>query len=181
MFSVNKQVFIVLLSFSNSLATKCVPLNNEPCMIRPFLVDLNLVELKYYPTMINLDKCSGSCNSADDLSIKICVSSKTKDVNVKVFNMITSKTEAKTMLKHISCDCKCKFNSTTCYSNKKWNNETCKCECKSYCTCKKDYSWNPSPCIFENDKYLKSIVDDSKIVCDEIICWILYQQKWQTL
>ena len=75
MFSVNKQMFIVLLSFSNSLATKCVPLNNEPCMIRPFLVDLNLVELKYYPLMINLDKCSGSCNSVDDLSVKICVSS----------------------------------------------------------------------------------------------------------
>ena len=24
------------------------------------------------------------------------------------------------MTKHIFCDCKCKFNSTTCNSNKKW-------------------------------------------------------------
>ena len=23
---------------------------------------------------------------------------------------------------------------------------TCKCECKNYHTCKKDYSWNPSAC-----------------------------------
>ena len=37
MASLIKQVFIALLSFSNSLATKCVPLNNEPCMIRRFL------------------------------------------------------------------------------------------------------------------------------------------------
>ena len=37
---------IGLLSFSEFLATKCVSLNNEPCMIRPFLIDLNPVELK---------------------------------------------------------------------------------------------------------------------------------------
>ena len=29
-----------------------------------------------------------------------------------LFNMITNKNEAKTMKKNISCDCKCKFNST---------------------------------------------------------------------
>ena len=41
MFSILKQVFIVLLSFSSSLATKCVSLNDEPCMFRPTLIDLN--------------------------------------------------------------------------------------------------------------------------------------------
>ena len=49
--------------------------------------------------MIILDKYSGSCNSVDDLSTKICILSKTKDINVKVFNMITNQNEAKTMLK----------------------------------------------------------------------------------
>ena len=33
--------------------------------------------------------------------------------------MITNKYEAKTMAKHISCNCKCKFNSTSLNSNKK--------------------------------------------------------------
>ena len=73
------------------------------------------------------------------------------------------------MTKHISYDCKSKFNSTTCSSNQKWNNETCQYECKNYRTCKKDYSWNPSTCICKNSKYLKSIADDSVIACDEII------------
>ena len=45
MFSLIKQVFIVLSSFSESLATKCVSLNNKPCVIRPILIDLNPVEL----------------------------------------------------------------------------------------------------------------------------------------
>ena len=46
--------------------------------------------------------------------------------------MIANENEAKVMTKHIPCDCKCKFNSTTCNSNQKWNNRTCQCECKNY-------------------------------------------------
>ena len=47
-----------------------------------------------------------------------------KDINIKVFNIVTNKNEAKTMTKHISCDSRCLFNNTTCDSNQKWNNET---------------------------------------------------------
>ena len=90
-------------------------------------------------------------------------------MNVKVFNMITNKNEAKAMAKHISCDCKCICNSRTCNSNQKWNNETCHCECKSYRTYEKYYRQNPSTCICENSKYLKSIADTSVLACDEII------------
>ena len=94
--------------------------------------------------------------------------------------MITNKNEAKTMTKHVPCDCKCKFNSTTCNSNQKWNNKTCQCEGKIYQTCKKDYSWNPSTCVCENDKYLKSIPDTSVIKCDEIISVIGFVSRKMT-
>ena len=137
MFELIKQVFIAWLSFSRSLATKCVSFNNKPVIIRPTLIDLNSVELNYYPFMIRLQKCSGSCNAADDLSTKICVPIKTKDVKVKVFNTTTRTNEAKTLIKHISCDCKFKFDSTPCNSNQKWNNKTCQYECKNDCTCKR--------------------------------------------
>ena len=33
----------------------------------------------------------------------------------------------------------------------------------------KDYSWNPSTCICENSKYLKSIVVTSVTECDKIV------------
>ena len=36
------------------------------------------------------------------------------------------------------------FDSTTCDSNEKWNNDKFQYECKNYHTCKKDCSWNPS-------------------------------------
>ena len=70
-------MFIVLLDFSESLArvakvavqTKYVSLNDEPCIITPTLIDLNLAELKYHAFAISLDKCNESRNV---LSPKIC-------------------------------------------------------------------------------------------------------------
>ena len=157
------------MNFSGVLTIECVSLTNELCMIRPAFIDLNPVELNCYPFMISLDNCSGSCNSVDDLSTKICVLSETRDMNIEVFNMITNENEAKTMAKNISCDCKCNLNSTTFNSNQKWNNKKCQCECKKYRSCKNDYSWNPSTCICGKSKRWKRIVDDSVIAYDEII------------
>ena len=85
-------MLVILLSFSESLATKCLSLNDESCMVRYTLIDLNSVELKYYLFMTRLDKCNETCNV---LSPKKCVPKKTKDINVKVFNMIINKNEAK--------------------------------------------------------------------------------------
>ena len=81
--------------------------------------------------MISLDKCNISCSAIDDISTKIYVSSGTKDVNIKVFNMITRINEAKTLVKHISFDYKCKFENTARNSDQKWNNETCQYECNN--------------------------------------------------
>ena len=66
-------------SFSRSLTTKYVSLNNERCMIRLSLNDLNPAEFNFYPFMVILGKFSGSCNAVYDLSIKAFVQSKTKD------------------------------------------------------------------------------------------------------
>ena len=70
-------------------------------MIRPIHIDLNPIEPKYYQFMISLDKCSRSCNV---LSPKVCVPKKTKNINVKGFNIITNKNETEITAKHISCD-----------------------------------------------------------------------------
>ena len=166
MFSLIKQVFILLLSFSSSLVrvadrTKCLSLNDDPCMLRPTLIDFNPVERKHYPFMISLDSCNVMETAISYL--QKCLFQKKQDTNIKVFNMITNKNEAKTMTKRISCDCTCKFNSTKYNSNPNWNNEISQFECQNNCTS------NPSTCICENRKYLKSIADTSVIAYDEII------------
>ena len=43
------------------------------------------------------------------------------------------------------------------------------CECKKHHICERDYIWNPAICIYENGKYIASIIDNSVITCDEII------------
>ena len=88
-------LIIVLLSFISSLARdqrKCLFLNDEPCLVRPTLLDMNLNELKYYPFMISLIKCTGNCNV---LSPKICVPKETKNIYIKAFNVILTKMKLK--------------------------------------------------------------------------------------
>ena len=135
-------------------------LNDEPYIFRPTLIDLNPVDLKYYPFMISSDKSTGICNV---LSRKICVPKETKDINVKAFNITTNKNEAKTMRKNISCDCKCKFSSTAYNSIQKWNNKHVSGNVQKW------FSWDLRISICELNKYLKSIGDTSVIECDELV------------
>ena len=47
--------------------------------------------------------------------------------------------------------------------NKKWKNDKCRCECKKYIICEKDYIGNPPTYYCKNGKYLANIMDNSVI------------------
>ena len=79
--------------------------------------------LYYYPFMIKLDRCNGSCNTLDDPSKKICNPNKVEHFNLHVFNKITRINESKALTKHISCEYKCKYDGKKCNLNQKWNNK----------------------------------------------------------
>ena len=49
----------------------------------------------FYSFAVNLDRFVGSCNAFSDLSNKICVPNKTKDLNLNVFNTRTGINELK--------------------------------------------------------------------------------------
>ena len=59
------------------------------------------IELHYYPFAVNLDRWVGSCNTLNDLSNKVCVPTKTEDLNLSVFNKITGINESEILAKHI--------------------------------------------------------------------------------
>ena len=117
-----KKTFIVLLiSIVNaSNHTKCVSLSNQKRMIQPTLINLHpneySQEFHYYPFAVKLDRCVGYGNALNDLSNNVCVPNKT-DLNLSVFSMITVINESKTLTKHISCKCKCKFDGRKCNSD----------------------------------------------------------------
>ena len=105
-------MFIILLACiaNASNHTKCVSLSNQKCDIQTTLINLHTdeynQELHYYPFAVKLDKCAGNCNTLNGLSTRVCVPSKTEDLNINVFNMITGKNESKILTKDISCKCK---------------------------------------------------------------------------
>ena len=55
---------------------------------------------------------------------------KIKNLNLGIYKMIAGIHESKTLAKHISCECKCKFDSRKCNLTQKWNNDKCRWECK---------------------------------------------------
>ena len=79
-------------------------------MTQPTLINLHhneyIQRLRYYPFAVNLNRC----NALSDPSNSVCVPNKTKGLDLSVFNMVTGVNESKTSTKHISCECKCKFN-----------------------------------------------------------------------
>ena len=77
--------------------------------------------------------------------------------------------KSKILTKHISCECKYKFDGRKCNSNQKWNKDKRQCECKNHHICEKDYIWNPATCSCKNGKYLARIINDSVIACDKIM------------
>ena len=109
-------------------------------MTQPTLINLHPNEYsqefeyyEYYPFAVKLDGYVGSCNTLIDLPNQLCVPNKTDDLNLSVFTMITEINESKALTKHISCECKCRFNRPKCSSDQWWNDDNC--ECKKHHVC----------------------------------------------
>ena len=69
-------MFIVLSSsiVNASNHTKSVSLRNQKCMIQPTVINLYpnkySQECHYYPFLVKLDRCTGSCNIFNNFLIK---------------------------------------------------------------------------------------------------------------
>ena len=129
MFGTIKKMFTVLLSntVNGSNHTKCMPLGNQKCMTQHTLIKLcpneYSQEFHYYPFAVKLDRCVGSCNMT--YLIKCVFQIKKKYLNLSVLNMITGTNESKTLTKHLSCKCKCRFDGKKCGSDQWWDNNKC--------------------------------------------------------
>ena len=91
MFGLIKKIFIELLTdlVNGYSRTKWELLSNQKCMIQPTVINLRSHEFHYYPFAVKYNRCVGSSNTLNDLSNKACVSNKTEDLNLSMFNMIT--------------------------------------------------------------------------------------------
>ena len=131
----------------NSL--ECISVNNQECKARPKIIDVNNNEPVFYPCSIKVNKYSGSCSNINDPYAQLCVPDFIKNVNVKVFNLMSRINETRQII----------WNETSkavCNSRQIWNKDKCRCECKeeliNKMMCDKGYIWNPSNCACECDK-----------------------------
>ena len=64
-------------------------MNNQECRTRTKTIDINNNEPLFYHFNININKCSGSCNNINHPYAKLCIPDVVKNINVKVFNLIS--------------------------------------------------------------------------------------------
>ena len=86
-------VFLSTLTSINLLS--CISMNNQECKVRPQIVNVNSDEPVFYPFSIKTSKCSGSCNNINDPYAKMCVPDVVKNLNVKVFNLMSRTNETR--------------------------------------------------------------------------------------
>ena len=85
---------LAILSSSVTGALSATPLNfislkNEECKVRPRITDINSNNPMFYPFSIKVNKCNGNCNNINDPYAKICPPDTVKDLNVRVFNLMS--------------------------------------------------------------------------------------------
>ena len=116
---------ISLFSILKVRSLECVSFVNQKCMPRPKILDVNegVGEALFYPYNVQVNKCSGSCNTLDNPIEKLCVPNVIKGLNMKFLN------ETRNVLWHESCKCVCKLNSSVCNNKQIWNSNTCRCDC----------------------------------------------------
>ena len=181
MFGFVKKVFFVGLTILSSCTSvnslSCISMNNQECKTRPQVVNVNGNEPVFFPFSIKTSKCSGSCNNINHAYAMICVPDVVKNLNVKVFNLMSKTNETIHVEWHETCKCECKFGDNICNNKQCWNNDKCRCECKELIdkgVCDNGFIWNPSNCEYkcvktcdvseyldyENCKCRKKLVDE---------------------
>ena len=124
-------------------------MNNQECKTRPQVVNVTGDEPVFFPFSIKASKCSGSCDNINYPYAKSCVPDVTKNLNVKVFNLMPRTNKTRHLEWHETCKYECKFGANNCNNKQRWNKDKCRCECKEWIDkgmCDKGFIWNPSNC-----------------------------------
>ena len=121
MFGSINEVFVVAMTFSyfnlsNANSLECVSINNQECKVRSETINVNTIEPLFYPYNITINKCKSSWNTINNPYAKLCVPDTIKNINIKVFNLMSKTNETRHIEWHKTC--KCKLGASVC-NNKK--------------------------------------------------------------
>ena len=96
---------------------RCISTTNQEFKERPEIVNVNSDEPVFNPFNIKASEYSGICNNINDPFAKICVPGVIKNINVKVFNLMSRTNETRHIKWHETCKCKCRLDASV-FNNK---------------------------------------------------------------
>ena len=80
-------------------------MNNQECKTRTKIININSNEPVFYPFSIKINKCSGSCNNINDPYVRLCLPDVVKNIDLKVFNLMSWSHQTKQIKWYESCKC----------------------------------------------------------------------------
>ena len=80
-------------------------MNNQQCKVRPQIVNVNSKESIFFPISIKTNICNGSCKNINNPHPKLCISDIVKNLNVKVFNLMSRTNKRRCIKWHETCKC----------------------------------------------------------------------------
>ena len=109
---------------------ECVSMNNQECRVRLEIVNVNTNEPLFSPFSIKTSKCSGNCNNINDFYAKLCVLDVVKNLNIKVFNLMSRPNETRHIKWHKTCKYKCRLDASACNNKQRCNEDKYMWKCK---------------------------------------------------
>ena len=89
-------------------------MSNEESTIRPQIININ------YPYSVEINKYSGSYNNNNDPYAKLCVPDVVKNMNAKVFNLISKINKTRHIKWNETCKCICRLDASICNNKQRW-------------------------------------------------------------
>ena len=89
-FRLIKKVFFLGLTILSNISRK-----NRESKVRPEIININSNNPMFYLFSIKVNKCNGNCNNINYPYARICVPDIVKNLNVKVFNLMSRTNETR--------------------------------------------------------------------------------------
>ena len=84
-------------------------MNNQECKAKPNIIDVNNNGPVFYLYSFKVNKCSGICSNINNPYAKLCVPDIIKNINVKVFNLMSRINERRQIIWHKTCKHVCRL------------------------------------------------------------------------
>ena len=90
-------------------------MSDQEYKVGPAIMNIISNEPLFCPCSVLVNKCSGSCNDINNTYTKLCVPDVVKDLNIKVFNMLSQTNEMRYVSWHETWACKCRLDFSVCH------------------------------------------------------------------